>query len=449
MDNFTPEFSLKSVLNIDAFDRSMYQELRDASKTIQKTEEEGSKDYTAFPHLLGDTWAGLFKNLPKISPICPKGVEANQALMEHVLQNPEFLALREYTKLDELASALGASQLSGELNNIISKNKEARELQEKAQKQQQKAEQAQNAAETLKETAQMADDPQKKQDLLNQAKKELSKMKSAENKADKHSQQAFQAMQKQLSSKSGQDMLSQAIAQAGANTIEEKKEVDFLLTSMGYGTGPGEKQKVPAKDRLALAEALKSNPKLKDISAALGRMQRIVNKKQKERTEDSVARTDVDLGNELSNILPSELALLKNSVTRKDFYKKFAQGELLQYSPLGKEKLGKGPIICCLDTSGSMISKDIQSKAFMLAILMIARKQKRAFACINYSSVGDIKTWVFDKTQKIAPSEIVEMAEFFWHGGTDFEYPLNKAVQIINDYEKFKKADVVFGATRS
>jgi len=444
MNNFTPEFNLKSVLNTDSFDRSMYRELRDASKTLQKTEEEGSKDYAAFPHLLGDTWAGLFKNLPEINPVCPKGVEANQAIMEHVLQNPEFQALREYTKLDELASALGASQLSNELNNIISKNKEACKAQEQAQEQQEQAEQSQNAADTLKEAAQMADDPQKKKDLLDQAKKELSNMKSAERKAENFSQQAFKAMQKQLSNKSGQNMLSKAIAQAGAKTIEEKNEVDFLLTSMGYGIGPGEKQKVPAKDRLALAEALKDKPKLKDITVVLGRMQRIANKKQKERTEDSVTRSDVDLGNELSNILPSELALLKNPVTRKDFYKKFAQGELLQYSPQGKEKLGKGPIICCIDTSGSMDKKDVQSKAFMLSILMIARKQKRAFACINYASAYEIKTWVFDKTQKITPGEIVEMAEWFWRGGTDFKAPLNQAVKIINDYEKFKKADVLF-----
>lgn len=443
-NHFTPEFRLKSVLNTDSFDRSMYQELRDSSKTLQKTEEEGSKNYTAFPHLLGDTWAGLFKNLPEINPICPKGVKANQALMEHVLQNPEFQAMREYTKLDELASALGASQLSSELDKIISQNKEVQEAQKQAQEQQEKAEQAQNAAEALKEAAEMAKDPQKKQDLLNQAKKELSKMKSAEKKADKHSQKALQAMQKQLSGKDGQEMLSLAIARACAETIEEKKEVDSILISMGYGTGPGEKQKVPAKDRLALAEVLKSRPKLKDIAAALGRMQKIANKKQKEKTEDSVTRSDVDLGNELSNILPSELALLKNPITRKDFYKKFAQGELLQYSPKGKEKLGKGPIICCIDTSGSMVKKDVQSKAFMLSLLMIARKQKRAFACINYASHDEIKTWVFDKTQKITPGEIVEMAEYFWNGGTNFEIPLNQAVKIIKSYERFKKADIVF-----
>lgn len=444
MNNFTPEFNLKSVLNTDSFDRSIYRELRESSKTLQKIDEEGSKDYAAFSHLLGDTWAGLFKNLPEINPICPKGVEANQAIMEHVLQNPEFQALREHTKLDELASALGASQLSNELNNIIRQNKGAQEAQGQAQEQREKAEQAQNAAETLQEAAQMAADPQKKKSLLDQAKKELSKMKSAEKKADALSQKAFQTMQDQLSSRDGQDMLSKAIAQAGAKTVEDKKEVDSLLISMGYGTQPEEKQRVPAKDRLALAEALKTRPKFKNITASLGRMQRIANAKQKEKTEDSVTRTDVDLGNELSDILPSELALLKNPVTRKDFYKKFVQGELLQYSPQGKEKLGKGPIICCIDTSGSMDHKDVESKAFMLSILMIARKQKRAFACINYSNASDIKTWVFDKTQKIAPSEIVDMAEFFWSGGTDFESPLNQAVKIIKDYEKFKKADVVF-----
>jgi uncharacterized protein with von Willebrand factor type A (vWA) domain len=443
MNNFTPEFNLKSVLNTDSFDRNMYKELREASKTLQETEKEGSHSYAAFPHLLGDTWAGLFKNLPEINPICPKGVEANQTIMEHVFQNPEFQALREYTKLDELASALGAYNLSDELSNIIRENKEASRKQEQGQKQQDMAEQAQNTAETLKKAAQMTQDPQRKKELLDQAKKELSKMRSAEKTALTLFQQAQKSLQEQLSGANSQKKLGEAIAKAGANAIEEKKEIDSLLTSMGYGTTPGQKQKVPAKDRLALAEALKSKPKLKDIANTLGRMQKIANKKQKERTEDSNARSDVDLGNELANILPSELALLKNPVTRKDFYKKFAQGELLQYSYKNKEKLGKGPIVCCIDTSGSMDCEDVYSKAFMLSILMIARKQKRAFACINYASASSIKSWVFVQSQRITPGEIVEMAEWFWNGGTDFECPLNEAIDVIKNYNKFKKADII------
>jgi uncharacterized protein with von Willebrand factor type A (vWA) domain len=440
---YRQEFKLKSVLNTDSFDRNMYADLRESSKTLQQAEEAGSKDYPAFPHLLGDTWAGLFKNTPELSPDCPKGVEVNQALMEKVLEHPEFQSLREYTKLDELASALGACQMGKQLSELISQNQEAQKSQQEAQKQQKKADQAQSAAEALKEAAQMAGDAKKQKELMDKAKKQLSEAKKAQKNADKATQQAIEAIQQQLDSSKGQEQLGQAIAQATQGTKEDKQEVDSLLASMGYGTGPGEKKKVPARDRLALAEALKHTPKLKKIANYLGRMQKIANKKQKDKSNDSIARTGVDMGNELSAILPSELAKLTNDKTRRDFLKKFAQGELLQYSPKGKEKLGKGPIICCLDSSGSMESLDEQAKAFMLALLMIARKQKRAFACINYSSASEIKTWVYEQTQRIMPSEILEMAEFFWGGGTSFQSPLNKALEIITN-SKFKKADIVF-----
>jgi len=442
--NFTPDFNLKSVLNTDTFDRESYGELRSKSRKLKEVEEAGSENYSAFPHLLGDTWAGLFKNKPKLTKDCPKGVEANQALMERVLKHPEFQALREYTRLNELASALGTAKLSNELSKIIEQNDEAQLQQEQAEQKQQEADKAQSANEALQEAAENAQDEKKKEQLEQQAQQKLQQMQEAQKQADQHSQQALQAMQEQLDSQNGQEALSQAIGRAEDGTVEEKKEVESLLASMGYGTGPGDKQKVPAKDKLALAEILQKKPKVKKIANLLGKMQKVAIKKQKSKTDDTVARTDVDLGRELSAILPSELAHLKNKVTRKQFMKKYASGELLQYSPKGKETLGKGPLVVCIDTSGSMRDKDDQSKAFMLSMLMIARKQNRAFACINYANRSQVKRWVFERSKKISPKEIVEMAELFHAGGTDFEAPLNHAKSIIETSGKFKKADILF-----
>ena len=59
-NHFAPEFRLKSVLNTDSFDRSMYQELRDSSKTLQRLRRKAVKLY-CLSSPLGDTWAGLLK----------------------------------------------------------------------------------------------------------------------------------------------------------------------------------------------------------------------------------------------------------------------------------------------------------------------------------------------------------------------------------------------------
>ena len=58
---------------------------------------------------------------------------------------------------------------------------------------------------------------------------------------------------------------------------------------------------------------------------------------------------------------------LHHPVLRKDFYRRFLDQELIQYSLRGVEEKGKGPMIVCLDGSSSMAGdKEIWSKAVTL-----------------------------------------------------------------------------------
>lgn len=110
------------------------------------------------------------------------------------------------------------------------------------------------------------------------------------------------------------------------------------------------------------------------------------------------------------------------------------------YHTIGKEEMGKGPIILCLDQSGSMSKLDNQSKGFTLALMSIARKQRRDFALIPFSTQA--KKYIYKKG-KISPHDMVEMATNFLGGGTMFDRPLQYALEVIDD-SRFKKADIVF-----
>ncbi|WP_443258258.1 vWA domain-containing protein [Virgibacillus sp. L01] len=66
--------------------------------------------------------------------------------------------------------------------------------------------------------------------------------------------------------------------------------------------------------------------------------------------------------------------------------RKFVEGQTMVYDKKGKETLGKGPIILCLDESGSMRDLESQSKGFALALISYAKKQKRDFALISFSN---------------------------------------------------------------
>jgi hypothetical protein len=117
-------------------------------------------------------------------------------------------------------------------------------------------------------------------------------------------------------------------------------------------------------------------------------------KKMFERSSEEIL--EVERGDALERLLPPELLSLSHPLLRKDFQRRFLDQELLQYSLRGVEEKGKGPMVVCLDGSSSMAGdKEIWSKAVALTLLEIARRQRRPFRSICFSS-GDMPLQVLD-----------------------------------------------------
>ena len=82
---------------------------------------------------------------------------------------------------------------------------------------------------------------------------------------------------------------------------------------------------------------------------------------------------------------------------------------------------------------------DTQSKGFTLALMSIARKQRRDFCLILFST----RTQIFRYEKgKIKSTDMINLAQTFLGGGTDFALPLNRAMNVINE-SRFKQADLV------
>jgi hypothetical protein len=99
--------------------------------------------------------------------------------------------------------------------------------------------------------------------------------------------------------------------------------------------------------------------------------------------------TSITAGTNIERLLPSEIALLADPDLEDLFYLKFAEHNLMQYDLIGHEPEGQGPIIIAIDESGSMMTDyggmtgEVWSKAVMLALLSIARLQKRDLAVLH------------------------------------------------------------------
>lgn len=221
---------------------------------------------------------------------------------------------------------------------------------------------------------------------------------------------------------------------------------DFLTISNTvkfWGLDDGKLNPTSYEEKIAVASKLRTFKKIKKLSEMVGRFRASASNLQKKRTkEEGQEICGVQLGNEIHKILPSEKLFLANKKTKKSFYKRYYQKELLSYKYKNNKVSSKGPIICCIDTSTSMEGDhEIWSKSVAMALLDIAYKQKREFVAILFSyKVGDVIE--FNKN-KVEPSKIYNLATSFYGSGTNFIEPLTESLNLINK-SKYKYADIVF-----
>lgn len=197
------------------------------------------------------------------------------------------------------------------------------------------------------------------------------------------------------------------------------------------------------EEKIQISSKLKTLRKVKDISEMAGRFKESASELQRKKVkEEGLEVCGVELGDEIHKVLPSEKLFLAKENTKKAFYKKLSQKELLAYKYKNNRAKSKGPIICCIDTSGSMEGeREVWSKSVAISLLDIAIKQKREFVAIMFSNKV-YNVLEFNK-HRIEPSKLYELATFFYGSGTNFIEPLEKSIELINS-ARYKYADIVF-----
>ena len=407
----------RSVLNTDAFDKRRFKEIFELSSGLQKIRAEGA--LPLFEPLLADIWASLYKMKPEITAEDVDSVlKVNKSLMERIMADEYFVNYRSFTRLDDLSSAIGTVKFGEKTNQWLAEQKEE---DEDLQKQMQ---------EILAMQRQL-----QKQDWQVEtgsgSRVSEENFKEAMTKLDEKLQRMLQ---------NNSHSFSQAFAQAMQETKQVKDGLKSLFGGTRAGSGDAELKKVPLRDQISLAERIASDKKMKEIADWAGRFKQVARKKQKTKYNEAMERSGVTIGNDIERLLPMELGLYTHPTTKNDFLRRFVEGQTMLYVQKGKATLGKGPIILCLDQSGSMLNLDTQSKGFTLALMSIARRQRRDFCLILFST--RIQVHKYEKG-KMKSSDMVNLAQTFLGGGTDFSLPLRTSLSMINE-SRFKQADVVF-----
>ena len=430
----------------DAYDRRVWGHLRAESPSLRELEAKGTNLLPHFGSLLQDTFCLLFKyniNYHSDSDVLPSAL-LNQKFIQAIHRGAQYEFLREQTLLNEAHAGLSTLILGERLLTLVREEKiitrrDMRDLWD-IEKQEEivsrKLDEYENA-DTIPED-QMSDEGRQ---ALQKAKERMGGEVQGAEALLRHKTQQLKDDLTRIETQATHRMQVEAIKVA--REIEDAAEE---AETWGNTIGTGER--TPPGQKLELGRRLAGNEKLKKLARMVGRMKfhaLALRKRVFERSNEELL--EVEQGDALHRLLPHELLSLHHPILRKDFYRRFLDQELIQYSLRGVEEKGKGPMIVCLDGSSSMSGdKEIWSKAVSLTLLEIARKQRRLFRSICFSS-ADTPLQVLDMNPRdryeVETKTIMDLAEYFPGGGTDFQKPLDAALDCLKQ-SRFKKGDIIF-----
>ena len=209
-----------------------------------------------------------------------------------------------------------------------------------------------------------------------------------------------------------------------------------------------------SEDFSAVARVIQNNSSIKDLARKMGRNYISEEKKKQSRIPEA-SRSEVHgthRSDDLMRLLPSELVNLEDETLENLFYARLLEKNLLTYELSGTQMVDgettedqqkhTGPVVACLDTSGSMYGDPmLKAKALLLAIANILKQEDRSLHVLLFGSSGQIREFAMDAHNNA--SGLLQFLQKGFGGGTDFETPLKRATEIINQKPDYIKADIL------
>lgn len=282
---------------------------------------------------------------------------------------------------------------------------------------------------------------------LEQAETQLAGRKKALERLEEAERKAFSELDQELG-----EWLNRSLKEALTEEEQETKLLDELIraslrfANRRWGSSLGRLRRQAYAQYLAWVERLKRHPDLIAMIEEVGR-----NTEQlKRRLKQADARTAPDrydqlgLSGDLAHMLPSEASLLADEDYEAYFMQKWLDGKLLTYRANDADKdRGKGPVICLLDTSHSMHgAKQRLAQIFVMTFAALTLSEQRDFVLLLFGSKGELIERPFFHRRPDWPA-FYNLSQLAFGGGTNFDTPLRRSMQLIREARGFSNADIV------
>lgn len=245
--------------------------------------------------------------------------------------------------------------------------------------------------------------------------------------------------------------LKEMAEQAGAANSLDAVDRD---SQAGFGGGWGHEDSVNTSGINAFLDDSAFANQAKFLAAMMkvaGRMEAMVESITATGLQQSVTPIDITVGDDLGAMLPSELTLLAHPDTRKMFLVKWAERGLTIYDKRELLGEGRGPMVFCIDMSGSMFgggnyeapdreSAIVYATSFFYVMARQAIKEGRKALLIPFANEA-YHTIPIATGKDLAEAVAIQQR---YGGGTDFASPLHRAMEAIRKESDFEKADIIF-----
>jgi uncharacterized protein with von Willebrand factor type A (vWA) domain len=436
----------EQVIAHDGYDVQTYNDAVSDFARLARTSESATHSLATAPALMRDLFWSFNKRVPRIDPPAPlvPSHEINRQIVGQILSTIEWKQVREAGTVDDpLMSAMATIGVTERAINALGEDALTRintlhELEIEMQR-------LFGEADALEELSEQSTGDRARL-LFEQARRARQNALANQKEIEQISTELEQELEERDSGvrQAAREALAEAETEID-ETAEAFKAYSGGFAQQGFGTAAGGHagHGGAAKQKLTLAQRVRNNEKLKQIAQICGRLTRIALSVQKSKVKhppDEIA--SIHIGDDLAHILGSEIALLADPKLEDLFYLKFSEKRLMQYELIHHEPQGKGPILLAIDESGSMAGeKEVWSKAVMLALLSVARMQKRDMVVLHFASQNQLRIDRFEKG--IAnPTETIDCADHFFSGGTAFEPFMEEVLEAVED-SKYNKADAI------
>ena len=438
-DGYTQKAKSDRVLKSTRIEQAIFDDLYDDTSELADVEERGKRKLKSFDSLVNDVFQliyGLREKYVDEKDMSELSKKFNKSIIQDLMKDDNFTAVKSVCEGKELLSISATEEFSGKLLENLDI------LMDKATG-------GKGKVEGLEKIE------QDKLDLISELSKLLKKREAMpKTQRETIDDRIIKAANRMLAKKEQSDMFSNLIENkmkqnapyiqsvvsgATASALDKAKKTQYAV--MAWGNGDADMKKSPVNMEI-LKRTAKSD-KLRYIARFLGRYREMLNSKRLSGYKYGTGeKYDIEYGNNISRLLTSELSLLASPEMIPLFLKKYQNKELKQYRKREPLYKGKGDIIVCLDESGSTYG---ENNAYGMAIAMvlyeICKLNNANFALVHFST--ETKVDFFPKNAKATAEQVMNCAETFLNGGTDFVEPLEEVISLVHN-AKLENPDVVF-----